>query len=134
LTLGWWTALDGSPESVGEWGRQFWHQYAPMFVVSMLVLPLVLLDLLIMSNRYAGPLLRLRRVMKQLANSEPVAPIRLRRRDLMQEFAEDFNKVLRRVQNQATATVPHTEIARENDVQLPDQPPQLDAVSHPSLS
>jgi hypothetical protein len=93
LILGWWSALDKNPASVFTWLQEVWQQYGPVFVLSLLALPLALLDCLIMSNRYAGPILRMRRAMNQLARSEAVAPLRLRRGDLLHEMADDLNRI-----------------------------------------
>ena len=113
MTLGWWTALDESPESVVQWAQQFWNQYGPVFVISLLVLPLALLDCLIMSNRFAGPLMRLRRAMKRLANAESVEPLHVRRRDLLQELVNDFNLAAARLEesNAAIVTTHQTDVA-----------------------
>ena len=113
MTLGWWTALDGSPESVVQWAQQFWNQYGPVFVLSLLVLPLALLDCLIMSNRYAGPLLQLRRAMKRLAKAESVEPLHVRRRDFLQELVNDFNRAAARLEesNAAIVTTHQTDVA-----------------------
>ncbi len=52
-----------------------------------------------MSNKYAGPLHRMRLVIKQLANAEPVSPVKLRKGDLLQEMAEDINRVAARLES-----------------------------------
>ena len=52
-----------------------------------------------MSNKYAGPLHRMRLAIKQLANAEPVSPLKLRKGDLLQEMAEDLNRIAARIQS-----------------------------------
>jgi methyl-accepting chemotaxis protein len=73
-----------------------WFHYAPAAVASMLLLPIIVLDSLRMSNRFAGPMVRLRRAMNRLAEGESVQPINFRDDDFWSEFAEDFNRMLAR--------------------------------------
>jgi len=75
-----------------------WFLYAPAAVASILVLPLVVIDCVRLSNRFAGPLHRLRRDMRRLAAGEIVEPIHFRDDDLWREFADEFNAVARRME------------------------------------
>ena len=63
-------------------------------------LPMVVADVIRVSNRFAGPLVRLRRSMRALARGEHVEPIHFRKGDFWQEFAEEFNAVAARVQGE----------------------------------
>ena len=60
--------------------------------------PLVVIDCVRLSNRFAGPLHRLRRDMRRLAAGEIVEPIHFRDDDLWREFADEFNAVARRME------------------------------------
>ena len=79
-----------------------WFHFGPALIASFFLLPLVIYDIVRTSNRFAGPLFRLRRTMRQLANGEHVKPIRFRGSDFWQDLAEDFNAVARRVQGDET--------------------------------
>jgi hypothetical protein len=79
--------------------------------LSLVLLPLVIFDILRLSNRFVGPLLRLRRSMRQLARGEPVAPLEFRDNDFWQEFAAEFNAVAAIVQKQKPPTQPGAEKA-----------------------
>ena len=57
------------------------------------MLPILLLDVLITSNRFAGPLYRLRRSMRALAAGEHVQPVVFRDGDFWHEIADEFNAV-----------------------------------------
>lgn len=70
----------------------------PVLVSTLVVLPLVLVDLARLTNRFAGPLFRLRRDMRKLANGESVSPVNFRKNDFWRETAEEFNAVLNHVQ------------------------------------
>jgi hypothetical protein len=69
------------------------QRYGAVVVASMLLLPILLLDVLITSNRFAGPLYRMRRSMRALANGEHVQPIVFRDGDFWHEIAAEFNAV-----------------------------------------
>lgn len=66
-------------------------------MASLVVLPVILLDLVRMTNRFVGPMLRLRRSMRQAAAGEKVAPVKFRGGDYWEGFADDFNLLLDRL-------------------------------------
>jgi hypothetical protein len=74
-----------------------WQIIRQGVAISALLLPVALIDMLVFSNRFAGPLLRLRRGLKQLARGDEVSPIHFRKRDLLQDLSGDFNLVLERM-------------------------------------
>lgn len=65
---------------------------------SMLLLPVALFDLVRVSNRFVGPMFRLRGLMEKAASGEPVGPIRFRDGDVWEEFATAFNNMNDRLQ------------------------------------
>ncbi|MCE9553523.1 MAG: hypothetical protein K8T91_09135 [Planctomycetes bacterium] len=75
-----------------------WFRYGPALVIALCLLPLVLVDVVRMSNRFAGPAYRLRRAMHQLAKGEKVHPITFRQGDFWKEFADDFNRIAARME------------------------------------
>ncbi len=78
-----------------------WNQYWPVLVCMACILPFFLLDALELSNRFAGPLFRLRRHMHLLAEGKQVEPLQFREDDFCHEIALDFNRVLERHKNTA---------------------------------
>jgi hypothetical protein len=70
-----------------------------MLVVSLvaatLVLPVILFDLLRLSNRFAGPIYRLQRVMREAAAGIPVERLEFRDGDHWQELARTFNELVK---------------------------------------
>jgi hypothetical protein len=78
--------------------RDLWGLYRPAAVVSLLLLPIVILDMLRLTNRFAGPLFRMRGVMRALAQGKPVNAVQFRKDDFWQDFARDFNVVAARLQ------------------------------------
>ena len=88
-----WRIETGTPATL--WSRlgETAFYCGPIVIVSLLLLPLVVVDMIRFSNRFVGPLLRLRRSMRQLARGQRVEPIEFRRKDLWRELAADFNAI-----------------------------------------
>ena len=87
---------------------QFWSQFKVALLGFVFIVPIVIRDLVKLSHRFAGPMLRMRRVMKQAAAGEKVEPVRFRKNDYWQDFAEDFNRVLERLPQGTAADELHT--------------------------
>lgn len=75
-----------------------WFHFGPALIASFLLLPLVIIDIIRASNRFVGPMLRLKRSMGQLARGEQVEPIEFRDTDFWREFADEFNTIRFRLQ------------------------------------
>jgi HAMP domain-containing protein len=101
--------------------RELWGLYRPAAVVSLLLLPIVVLDMLRLTNRFAGPLFRLRRAMRDLSQGKAVAPIQFRKGDFWQEFAGDFNAIAARMQKSKEGAV-------EDSQETPDAEDQSEPV------
>lgn len=93
-----WRILTGPARLFYTHFDDMWFNFGPALIASFVLLPLVVVDIVRLSNRFAGPLVRLRRSMRALARGEEVQPIRFREGDFWQEFADEFNAVLSRVQ------------------------------------
>lgn len=78
--------------------ESLWACLGPLVLATVLVLPVMIYDILVITNRLVGPILRLRGAMRRLANGESVEPIRFRKGDFWQEFADEFNAVAALVQ------------------------------------
>jgi len=77
-------------ESFGDTARRF----LPFFVVSALLIPAFVWDTLKITNRFAGPIFRLRVALGTVARGQTVEPLCFRNSDFWQEIAEDFNKIV----------------------------------------
>lgn len=62
-------------------------------VVMLLLMPIFLRDTMKLSNRFAGPMYRLRTALKSIADGAMPAPIKFRDGDFWLEAADDFNAV-----------------------------------------
>lgn len=77
--------------------RQMWQQCWPIYAAAAVMLPFVLYDVLKLSNKFAGPLYRLRRELRRLADGEDVQPIHFRDNDFWQDLTDPFNTIVMRL-------------------------------------
>ena len=99
-----WIIFSEQPESSAELFTLLWLNCGPALLGSVVLLPLVLLDCLKLSSRFAGPMVRMQRVMRELAAGESPAAITLRPGDYWTEFADDFNLVMERLRQRDAQT------------------------------
>lgn len=65
----------------------------PLILSFLVILPIAVLYLLRFTHRFAGPILRLRRSMRELAAGQTVPRLRFRDGDYWQDLADEFNNV-----------------------------------------
>jgi len=87
------TMMISSPDDFYLNMARLWTYLRLLVIAAALVLPMVLRDLVRLSHRWVGPILRLRNALNALSRGEPVSPIRFREGDYWQELAGDFNIV-----------------------------------------
>jgi hypothetical protein len=95
-----------------------WFQYWPALIASFILLPMVVVDVIKLSNRFAGPLVRLRRAMRALAQGEEVRPIKFRDNDFWQDFADEFNAIAARMQQVAPPSTPAPQTDSQEEPEL----------------
>ncbi len=90
-----WTALMNAPvESWTELIMQFVRSYVPVLIISLALLPVFLLDAAKLSNRFAGPMVRIRRALTAVLAGDKVEPVKFRENDFWRSLADDFNQAL----------------------------------------
>lgn len=77
----------------------FFRKYGMFFTCILLMLPLLVYDILKLTNRFAGPVFRLRREMRRLAEGEKVHPLKFREGDYWSDLTPAFNAILQRVES-----------------------------------
>jgi hypothetical protein len=92
-----WRILTGPARMFYTHFDDLWFQYGPAVIGSLLLLPLIVFDMVRLSNRFVGPLLRLRRSLRALSRGEDVAPLEFREGDFWREFADEFNIIAERM-------------------------------------
>jgi hypothetical protein len=74
--------------------RDLWVTHAPLFVSVFFLLPVFVIDTIRLSHRFAGPVLRLRRAMREVINGQQPRTLKFRDDDYWQELADDFNSLM----------------------------------------
>lgn len=98
LLLG-WRIVVGPSRELDVHLDYLWYHYRPILLAALLLLPVLLADTLRLSNRFAGPMVRLKRGLSELADGRTdVSPIHFRRGDFWHDFASEFNRAVERVQ------------------------------------
>jgi hypothetical protein len=73
------------------------HRYGPALLASFILLPIVMMDVVRLSNRFVGPVVRLKGALRALAAGENVRPLLFRDNDYWREMAGDLNEVARQL-------------------------------------
>ncbi len=96
LALMIWLRLFERPDvGWGETLRECWTRFLPFFIVTCALIPAFVLDTLKLTNRFAGPISRLRVSLRAASEGRRVKPLHFRTTDYWAEIAENFNKVMR---------------------------------------
>lgn len=93
----------------GEILRDCSSSIGPMLVVSVLLIPVFIRDSIQLSHRFVGPVKRIRTMLKAVARGEKVQPVKLRPGDFWLEMADEFNELLRRVEELEEAAQQHAD-------------------------
>jgi hypothetical protein len=73
---------------------QFLTQNYSMLICAAAVFPLIFWDMMKVTHRVAGPLVRFAHTLSELKQGKKVRPVTLREGDLLTEFRDDFNEYL----------------------------------------
>jgi hypothetical protein len=82
----------GKNQSFVETVGVSFSQQTPLLLVMFMLIPVYLRDVLKVSNRFAGPMKRLRATLRDLADGKVGQRMKFRPGDFWQETAEDFNR------------------------------------------
>jgi methyl-accepting chemotaxis protein len=85
--------------------QNLWWTQGPFMVVMAFLLPVFVLDTIKFSNRFAGPILRLRGSIRSIADGNPPLQLVFRKGDFWGDVAEDFNQMIARLTHDAQVTV-----------------------------
>jgi nitrogen fixation/metabolism regulation signal transduction histidine kinase len=81
--------------------RVIWFLSAFVVVVGILFI----YDAVAFAHRIVGPLVRFRRVCQAVRDGEPVDLVKLRKGDFLQEFRDEFNDMLRALEQRGALTL-----------------------------
>jgi nitrogen fixation/metabolism regulation signal transduction histidine kinase len=77
-------------------------RYGPAISVSLLLLPIVMFDVVRMSNRFLRPVARLKQGLRDVADGRPAQPLNFRDDKFWDELAADFNRAAGRISRDAS--------------------------------
>ena len=83
--------LGGAFKSWKENWESIWPLAASVYISLIVLLPMFILDSFKLSNRFAGPIGRVRRALRDVADGKPYSPIQLRKGDFWPEIAQEVN-------------------------------------------
>jgi nitrogen fixation/metabolism regulation signal transduction histidine kinase len=106
--------LRGGFKSWSEHWQTIWPLVASLFVSLLILLPMFIYDSFGLSNRFVGPVKRLRRVLRELAQGKPFSPVKFRKGDYWQELAEELNLAVEALRKQRLAEEPAASDQQEN--------------------
>ncbi|MEZ6136865.1 MAG: hypothetical protein R3C53_18375 [Pirellulaceae bacterium] len=89
--------MGSSNLSMAEHLGVVWSKYAFFFLLMLAIMPTFIYDTMKMSHRFAGPILRLKDSLKNLADGGQTQHLKFRENDFWRELSEDFNRVAERV-------------------------------------
>ena len=92
--------LHGFLKPWSEHRQAIWSLVTSLFVSLMILLPLFIYGSLRLSNRFVGPVKRLRRGLRELAQGRPFSPVKFREGDYWQELAEELNQAVEALRKQ----------------------------------
>jgi hypothetical protein len=104
-----WNAYTGPSKKFIDLVADLFHRYGPGLIASLVVLPIVMMDVVRLSNRFVGPVMRLRGALQELAAGRPVKPLHFRDDDFWRELAGDLNEVAARLNRGGTQSVDATQ-------------------------
>ncbi len=88
-----WTKLMDTPTE--PWSETFaltWQRVVPFLLVSFALAPVFILDAVKLSNRFAGPIVRVRRALAQIADGQTPKALEFRHGDFWKSLAVDLNR------------------------------------------
>lgn len=107
-------SLSDPQRSIGQHFWSLWQQHSALLVVVGALFPVFLYDSIKLSNRFAGPIMRLRSALREAAAGELSRPIVFRKDDFWQDIAKSYNALLSRLADERQGRAA-TEVAWNQD-------------------
>lgn len=87
----------GPGTSIAEIVQQTLEKYAMPLIIMVALMPAFLYDAIKLSNRFVGPIYRLKKGLSSLAKCQETPELKFRKGDFWGELADDFNNVAKRL-------------------------------------
>lgn len=106
-------------QKLSSYVASIWGKYAFFILLMLAVIPTFVYDTVKLSNRFVGPIVRLRRSIRSLADGDAVPTLRFREGDFWRELSDDFNRVAARLeQENVCETREHSIQSKPSDVPI----------------
>ncbi|HEX4129612.1 MAG TPA: hypothetical protein VHZ24_06185 [Pirellulales bacterium] len=102
-----WSIFCDPEATAGEHVRRLAAYFVPALAVGLVLLPVVIVDCITLSNRFLGPLVRLRGSIRRLATDDHVMPLHFRESDFWHEFAVEYGELVERVERMKERAAVH---------------------------
>jgi len=119
LLIGYQVYMSGGSESLSFKLKVVLANFEPALIAALCVLPFIMLDSLRVTSKFAGPLVRLRKEMRNLADGKPVEPIKFRKNDFYDELTDEFNQLAEQVEELRQA---NCRLAKQDKEALYEEP------------
>jgi hypothetical protein len=73
----------------------------PVVITFLVMLPMFIKDSLSLSNRFAGPIVRVKRALSDFADGKSIEPVEFRHGDFWKSLAHEVNRVTNRAEKEA---------------------------------
>lgn len=73
----------------------------PVVITFLVMLPMFIKDSLSLSNRFAGPIVRVKRALADFADGKSIEPVEFRNGDFWKSLAHEVNRVTNRAEKEA---------------------------------
>jgi hypothetical protein len=104
-----WEVFTGPSQRMIDLVSKLYFRYGPVLSASFILLPIVLLDVIRVSNRFVGPVARLRQGLLDVAEGRPAQPLNFRDDDFWRDLANNFNRAVARFAREASERSSPTE-------------------------
>jgi hypothetical protein len=77
-----------------SWAKHWetiWPMALSVYFALLVLLPMFIHDSLKLSHRFTGPIVKMRRVLREVAEGQPIETVRFRKGDYWPELADEFN-------------------------------------------
>jgi len=108
-----WDAYHGPSRRFIALASELYFRYGPALAASLILLPIVMLDVMRLSNRFVGPVVRLRFALREVADGRPAQPLNFRDDDFWRELAAEFNRATARLAREDSSRYTPTEAMPE---------------------
>jgi len=114
-----WNIYTGPSRPFAQLFLDIYHRYGPAMIASLILLPIVMMDVARLSNRFVGPVVKLRTALKELAEGRPAQPLNFRDQDFWRDLATEFNRAAARLARGSTELSRQTEeMPQEEDASV----------------